>query len=451
MVHAADCHTAHRGPHVVLRHILERVLVAVGADGHVEHERVHVDDDVETPAVVRPGTPVGVIQRRARPRDHAVAGFGEGHGLVPHAALHDLADAGIDLMPDEVFAILRLVDAVECLRDAVDGIVIGVRCNVPFLPLEPLQLVLSFQIFDELIPVERHTGHFLNEFPRALDLLGAVLLDDRIVKLHRLRHGVERLIEEPVLQSGARNGSVARFVGRDEHRGVIGHVVLHKDTGFRLAHRARVARQTDGLHGVDVVENGVAVDVAGDKIRDHLERNVFEFIRPRIEHAAPYRFLVGDGMVIIIILLAVVQLRVGGEHTLELLNGHADHGAVVPRGGTQRLAAESLQAAVEPVQNRKIGLADPAVAPHALEEGQRLFALENVRHHLRVVVQPDVVEVVHRVLYAAPLTVLVKAGLVLQDITETTLAVRLAVPEILQGFFHFRLIHSLRPPSPGSS
>ena len=26
VVHAADGHTAHRGPHVVLRHILERVL-----------------------------------------------------------------------------------------------------------------------------------------------------------------------------------------------------------------------------------------------------------------------------------------------------------------------------------------------------------------------------------------------------------------------------------------
>ena len=239
VVHAADCHTAHGGPHVVLRHILERVLVAVGADGHVEHERVHVDDDVEPPAVVRPGTPVGVIQRRARPRDHAVAGFGEGHGLVPHAALHDPADAGIDLMPDEVFPVLRLIDAVERLRNAVDGIVVGVRGNIPFLPLEPLQLVLNFQIFDELIPVERHGGHFLNEFPRALDLLGAVLLDERIVKLHRLRHGVKRLIEEPVLQSGACNGSVARFVGRDEHRGVIRHIVLHKDTGFRLAHRAR--------------------------------------------------------------------------------------------------------------------------------------------------------------------------------------------------------------------
>ena len=178
---------------------------------------------------------------------------------------------------------------------------------------------------------------------------------------------------------------------------------------------------------------------------------MLELIRPGIEHTAPYRFLMGDGMVVIIVLLTVVQLRVGGEHTLELLDGHTDHGAVVPRGGAQRLAAKTLQTAVEPVQDRKIGLADPAVAPHALEEGKRLLALENVRHHLPIVVQPDVVEVIHRVLYAAPLTVLVKAGFVLKDIAETPLAVGLAVPEILQGFFHFRLIHSSRPPSPGSS
>ena len=123
----------------------------------------------------------------------------------------------------------------------------------------------------------------------------------------------------------------------------------------------------------------------------------------------------------------------------------------MPRGGLQALATHAFHAAVEPVQNRQVGLADPAVAPHALGKVDKAAVADNVHDHVRVVVQPDVIEVEHRVLYAAPLTVLVKAGLVLQDIAETTLAVRLAVPEILQGFFHFRLIHSLRPPSPGSS
>ena len=354
-------------------------------------------------------------------------------------------------MPDEVFSVLRLIDAVERLRDAVDGIVIGVGGNVPLLPLKPLQFVLGFQILDELIPVERHAGHFLNKFPGAFDLLGAMLLDERIVKLHRLRHGIQRLVKEPVLQSGACDRGVARFVGSDEHRRIVRNIVLHKDTGFRLTHRARIARQTDGLHSVDIVEYGVAVHMAGDKIRDHFQRDMLEFVSPWIKHAAPYRFLVGDVMVVVVVLLSAVKSRIGGEHALELLDRYADHAAVMPRGGAQRLAAKPLQAAVEPVQNRKIGLADPTVAPNALEEGKRLFALEDVRHHHTVVIQPDVVEIVHRVLYAAPLTVLVKAGFILQKVAETALAMGLAVPEILQGFLHFRLIHSSRPPSPGSS
>ena len=354
-------------------------------------------------------------------------------------------------MPDEVFAVLGLIDAVESLRNAVDGIVIGVGGNVPFFPLEALQFVLRFQILDELIPVERHAGHFLNKFPGAFDLLGAMLLDERIVKLHRLRHGIQRLVKEPVLQSGARDRGVARFVGSDEHRRIVRNIVLNKNAGFRLTHRARIARQTDGLHSVDIVEYGVAVHMAGDKIRDHFQRDMLEFVSPWIKHAAPYRFLVGDGVVVVVVLFSAVKSRIGGEHALELLDRYADHAAVMPRGGAQRLAAKPLQAAVEPVQNRKIGLADPTVAPNALEKGKRLFALEDVRHHHTVVIQPDVVEIVHRVLYAAPLTVLVKAGFILQKVAETALAMRLAVPEILQGFLHFRLIHSSRPPSPGSS
>ncbi len=191
--------------------------------------------------------------------------------------------------------------------------------------------------------------------------------------------------------------------------------------------------------------------MAGDKVRDHFQRNVLELVGPRIEDAAPDGLFVRHGVLIVVIVLAAVELCVGSEHALELLNGHADHRTVVPRRGAKRVAAEALQAAVKPVQHGEIGLADPAVTPNALEEGDGVFALENVGDHLAVVVEPNVVEVVEGVLHAAPLAVLIEAGLVEHDVAEAAFTVRLAVPEIFQGFLHFGLIHSSRPPSPGSS
>ena len=67
-------------------------------------------------------------------------------------------------------------------------------------------------------------------------------------------------------------------------------------------------------------------------------------------------------------------------------------------------------------------------------------------------------EIVEGVLHAAPLAVLVKAGLVAVQVAQTALAVGLAVPEVLgqllivhvlglgQGIFQVDLLHQLFPP-----
>ena len=132
-----------------------------------------------------------------------------------------------------------------------------------------------------------------------------------------------------------------------------------------------------------------------------------------------------------VVLLAVVELGVGGEHALELADGLADHAAVVPRGGLHGLAAQTLKAAVEPVEHGQIGLSDPAVSHHALGKGERAVEPHDVRHHVDVVVHPYHIEVVQRVLDAAPLSVLVEAGLVEIEVAQAALLMGLAAPEIL--------------------
>ena len=83
------------------------------------------------------------------------------------------------------------------------------------------------------------------------------------------------------------------------------------------------------------------------------------------------------------------------------------------------------------MQNGQIGLADPAISPDALGEIDDAAVLHYVGHHVDVVVQPDVVEVVHGVLDATPLSVFVQTGLVNVEIAQTALLVRFAVPEIM--------------------
>ena len=61
---------------------------------------------------------------------------------------------------------------------------------------------------------------------------------------------------------------------------------------------------------------------------------------------------------------------------------------------------------------------------------------DNVHDHVRVVVQPDVIEVVHGVGEATPLSVLVQTGLVNVEIAQTALLMGLAVPEIMGKCFH---------------
>ena len=175
--------------------------------------------------------------------------------------------------------------------------------------------------------------------------------------------------------------------------------------------------------------------MAGDEVGDHLERHIGDLAVPGIEHAAPDGLVVGDGVLVQVVLLAAVQTGIGGEHALELADGGGNHGAVVPGGGLHGLAAHTLKAAVEPVENRQVGLADPAVAPHALGKVDRAAHDHDVLDHEDVVVKPDVVEVVHGVLDTAPLSVLVEVGLVLVQIAEAAAALSrgmgLAIPEIL--------------------
>ena len=170
--------------------------------------------------------------------------------------------------------------------------------------------------------------------------------------------------------------------------------------------------------------------MAGDEIGDHLKRHVVQIVAPRVEDAAGNGLVVGDMLFPAFVLLAAVELLVGGEHGLELADGLARHAAVVPGRTAKRRPAHAFEAAVEPVHDGKVGLAHPAVAERALYEIGQVAVLHDIGDHVGVVVQPDHVEVVEGILHAAPFTVLVEARAGDVQIAEASFLMRLAVPEI---------------------
>ena len=146
-------------------------------------------------------------------------------------------------------------------------------------------------------------------------------------------------------------------------------------------------------------------------------------------------------MLPLLVVLAAVQVGVGTEHAHELPDGLVDHGPVVPAGGLHCLAAQALEAAVEPVHDGQVGLPDPAVAPDALHKRHGPAVAHDVVHQHAVVIQPDAVEVVHRVLETAPFPVLIQAGLGQVQLAELALPVGLAVPEVPGKLLYLFNVH----------
>ncbi len=179
----------------------------------------------------------------------------------------------------------------------------------------------------------------------------------------------------------------------------------------------------------------MVVDVAGDEIGNHLQRNIIHDVSPGIEDVAGDGLIVGDGVLPVFVFLAAVKLLVGSEHAHELADGFICHAAVVPGGGCESRAAQALKPAVEPVHDSEVSLAHPAVAHGSRKEGEGIVARKDVGHHMNVVVKPDHMEIVHGVLEAAPLAVLIEAGVADVEVAEPSLLVGLAVPEIPGGLF----------------
>ena len=181
------------------------------------------------------------------------------------------------------------------------------------------------------------------------------------------------------------------------------------------------------------MEDRVRVDVARDEVRDHLQRDVDKTAVPeRVEDAAGNGLVVEDRLFPELVVFTV-EPYIASEHAHELFDGGMGQAAIVPGGGAQCRSADTFHAAVIPVEDRDVGLAEPAVTPDALEEPQRFFGGQDVRHHHAVVVAPDAVEIIERIFETAPFSVAIQSRRLDIEVAEVAALMFFSVDEVFAG------------------
>ena len=93
----------------------------LGVDDVITHGGVHVEDDGDAPAVLRPGRKICIIHGRRSPKESSVPRLStEGEILLLITLSHDLDDLAVDLVEVLLLAVYRLpgIETVQRLRNA---------------------------------------------------------------------------------------------------------------------------------------------------------------------------------------------------------------------------------------------------------------------------------------------------------------------------------------------
>ena len=368
VVPAADGVVAHDRLLREQREVLYRLLRVVRAYHVVAHRGVHVQHDVDAPAVLDPGGEVRVVHRRGAPQERAVAGLAaEGLVLLLVAAAHDLDDLAVHLREVVLLAVDAGpgVQAVERLGYAAERGVRGLE-DVPLLELYGVLLVHLLGALEEGVPVVLLAVFLLDEGDGVLEHLGGVGVRARLVVDHGHGDGEVGQAYAAALEHARRLAGVAGHV-RGEHRlADQREVVVKRDARLGRAAGAHVGREAEALRHVYVVRLQVLVDVADDELRQGLQRDGDEVREARHEegrHDLVHRDdLVGQR--------AAAEPAVVREHQGYLLRQALHDGVHVEVGYLQLRAAEALEQAVDEGEGAQIR-AHPAVFPHALEHRQR--------------------------------------------------------------------------------
>ena len=386
--------------------ILDGLLRIGGGDHVVPHGGVHVQHDVDAPAVLRPGREVGIIDGGGTPQEGAVPRFaaeGDVFFLVrPAHYVDDLAVVAVEIRFAAVGGRPR-VQAVERFGDAGERGVVGLEV-FPLLKLYGVLLVHVRSVFEQLVPVVLHAVFLFYKRDGVFEHLRGVGMRAGLVVNHgegdgEIRHGVAAALEH-----GGRLGGVAGHVRRNERPAEQRERVVDRDARLRGAARADIRGQAVGLCDVDIIRLYMLVNIADDKLRQRLQGDGVQALEASEKQRGEYLVMGYD----VVGLPASAETAVICQHEGDFLGQALHDGVHVHVRYAQLRPAVALEESVDEHERAEVG-AHPAVLPEALHDVDR--GGRDHGAHGDEIVEPLRI-IVESVLYAAPFAVFRDAGFV---------------------------------------
>ena len=201
------------------------------------HGGVHVQDDIDAPAVLDPGREIGVVNSGGSPQECAVTGLAAERLLLLFIRLaHDLDDLTVNLVEVRIGAVYGCpcIQAIERLGNAAQSRIRGLEV-VPLFKLDGVLLVHELCVLKEIIPVVLDAVLFFHESDGVLEHLGGIRMCARLVVDHGQGYGEVRHAYAAALEHGGSLGCVAGHVGRDHRLTDEGECVVERNAGLGRA------------------------------------------------------------------------------------------------------------------------------------------------------------------------------------------------------------------------
>ena len=286
----------------------------------------------------------------------------------------------------------------EQCRDRERGGSVGRGHEAPLLLLVAHLVVVLFHDGAAGVPVIGLAGVPLDKVDDAAQGLAGILARVRVVPAHgngsRQRVHVEVALDELAVHGRG----VTRGVVRDAAGADLRELVEDGDAGGIVRQAAGIRRQSDALHGVDIIRVCALIHVAQQQPLERLELRGAQVLEAG-EDLRAHGLLEHDLRAAEV----VVTKAAVAHHHLGDGGGRALHDRVeINARHAQRRAAQTLDAAVDHVQRREVR-AQPAVGQHAAHDAHRALG-HKAAHNAEHLDPLDIV--VPGILQTAPLAVL---------------------------------------------
>ena len=327
--------------------ILDGNVRVLGVNHIMAHRGVHVENDVNAPAVLRPGREIRIVDGGRSPEERAVARLAlEWLIFLLHAVIHNLDDFAVNFVEILVMAVDQrpLHQFVERFADSAERRIRSGK-DIPFFHFDPVLLIHELCLFKERIPVILDAVDLFNFRYCLFELIRRILMAVFGVVLH----GEDKWIglnigsrKAAALEHGCGFAGVAGLVGGELQLAENGEGIVNCDAGLRGAPGADIGRQAVRFRHIDIVWFNELVDIADDEFRKRLHGLAVK--RRETSHKQRWDCLIqSDDMVGF---RAAAQPLIVFQNEADFISQSVDNGVAMDTGNFKLRAAVALKQAV---------------------------------------------------------------------------------------------------------